>query len=201
MTNIVYVLINEAMEGYVKIGITANVEKRMKELDTTPVPLPFECFYAARVGDARMVERHLHDAFSDYRVRSKREFFRIAPERVVSALKLAELEEVTPKGDVVETSEDQAALDKARERRGAFNFDMVGIAKGSVLVFERDTESVCRVLDHKSVEFEGESLSLSASALKIFHRLGYSWKAVAGTDYWMFEGETLSVRRRRMDEE
>ena len=47
--NIVYVLINEAMPGYVKIGRTSNVTQRLNNLDWTNIPLPFECFYAARV--------------------------------------------------------------------------------------------------------------------------------------------------------
>ena len=38
----VYVLINEAMPGYVKVGKTAGpVTDRMKALDSTGVPLPF----------------------------------------------------------------------------------------------------------------------------------------------------------------
>ena len=60
----IYILVNEAMEGYTKIGKTTSpVEQRMKELDSTGVPLPFECFYAARVEDIDFVERKLHDAF------------------------------------------------------------------------------------------------------------------------------------------
>jgi hypothetical protein len=43
---IIYVIINEAMPGYTKIGkTTGSVEDRMRGLDTSGVPLPFECFY------------------------------------------------------------------------------------------------------------------------------------------------------------
>ncbi|MCW8946525.1 MAG: GIY-YIG nuclease family protein, partial [Sedimenticola sp.] len=52
MTNIVYVLINESMPGYVKVGRTDDLEQRMRSLDNTSLPLPFECFYAAKVNDA-----------------------------------------------------------------------------------------------------------------------------------------------------
>ena len=199
-SQIVYVLINEAMPGYTKVGRTANLEQRIRGLDTTSVPLPFECVYAARVVDATFVERQLHDAFDDHRVRPNREFFEITPERVVSALRLAEIENVTPKQDYVETPEDQIALNKAKERRGAFNFAMVDIPVGSVLTFSRDPEIICTVLDKKNVEFEGQKTSLSASALSVFHRIGYEWKAVAGTDYWQYEGEALAERRHRMEE-
>ena len=60
----IYILVNQAMEGYTKVGKTrSSVEQRMRELDSTGVPLPFECFYAARVADIEFVERRLHDAF------------------------------------------------------------------------------------------------------------------------------------------
>ena len=48
---IIYVFVNEAMPGYVKIGKTTNLEQRLKQLYSTPVPLPFECIYAAKVAD------------------------------------------------------------------------------------------------------------------------------------------------------
>jgi hypothetical protein len=90
------VLINEAMPGYVKVGKTEDIERRLLDLDWTNLPLPFECFYAAKVANAGFVEAQLHDAFGVQRVRARREFFRVSPERVVAALRLAELENVTP---------------------------------------------------------------------------------------------------------
>ena len=90
MTGIVYVLTNDAMEGLVKIGrTTTSVEQRVRELDNTGLPLPFECFYAAEVVDATLVERRLHHIFSDKRVRTNREFFRADPNQVKSAILLA----------------------------------------------------------------------------------------------------------------
>jgi len=195
MQEIIYILINEAMPGYVKIGKTNNLEQRIRSLDTTGVPLPFECFYACTVTDSAFVERQLHDSFLDHRVRSSREFFEIAPERVVSALKLAEIENVTPKKDFVESEEDQKALDEARTRRTIFNFTMVDIPIGAELVFSRDENVKAKVVDNRSVMFNGEITSLSTSAQKI---LGVDY-GVAGTDYWMYEGETLDERRRRIE--
>ena len=140
----IYILMNEAMPGYTKIGKTTSpVEQRMKELDTSGVPLPFECFYAAKVADVDFVERSLHDAFIDQRVRQRREFFRIAPERVKAALQLAALEDVTPRDDVVADADDQAALNKARTWRSPFNFRMVDIPPGSNLTFSKDATISC----------------------------------------------------------
>ena len=61
MPEIVYVLTNEAMEGMVKIGrTTTSVEQRIRELDNTSLPLPFQCFYAAEVANSAIVEGKLH---------------------------------------------------------------------------------------------------------------------------------------------
>ena len=201
MTGIIYILTNEAMPGYVKIGKTSTtVEQRMRELDTTGLPLPFECFYAARVADCDTAERLLHDAFDDTRVRARREFFRISPERIASALKLAALEEVTPRDDVVEDRDDEIALNRARERRGRFNFRLVGIEPGAVLTLTKDDAITCEVVDQRTVIFEEESMSLSQAALKAVHALGYTWKAISGPEAWEYDGETLDTIRRRIEE-
>jgi len=195
MNEIIYILINESMPGYVKIGKTTNLEQRIRSLDTTSVALPFECFYACTVKDAAFVEQQLHDAFLDHRVRSSREFFEISPERAVAALKLAEIQNVTPKKDFVETQEDQQALNQARTRRAVFNFKMVDIPVGAELIFSRDENIKAKVIDNRSIMFNGEITSLSTSAQKI---LNYDY-GVAGTDYWMYESETLDERRRRIE--
>lgn len=197
MNEIIYILINEAMPGYVKIGRTTNLEQRIRSLDTTSVPLPFECFYACTVKDADFVEKQLHDAFLDHRVRSSREFFEISPDRVVSALKLAEIENVTPKRDFVESKEDQKALNQARTRRAVFNFKMADIPVGAELTYVNDEYVKAKVVDNKLIELDGEVTSLSASAQKL---LVYPYQ-VQGTLYWMFEGETLDERRRRLESE
>ncbi|MES2202838.1 MAG: GIY-YIG nuclease family protein [Patescibacteria group bacterium] len=197
---IVYILTNEAMPGYVKIGkTTTSVEQRVLELSrSTAVPVPFECFYAARVADMSTVERAFHDAFDDFRKNPRREFFSIAPERVVAVLRLLALEEVTPSRDSgVESREDAVALEEARERRSAFNFKMVDISPGAILTFTRDESITCRVAeDFKHVEFRDKVLSLSKAAQEA---LGSAWP-VQGPAYWKYHGEILDDRRIRLEE-
>jgi hypothetical protein len=197
---IIYILINEGMPGYTKVGKTStSVEQRMRELDTTGVPLPFECYFAGRVTNMDTAEKHLHDAFDMHRVRQRREFFQVDPERIRSALMLADPEDVTPRDDVVEDADDQAALDRARTKRSAFNFKMVGILPGSELKFTKDNLITCEVVDHKKIQFEGEETSLTSAALTIVKRMGYTWSKIAGPQYWELDGETLSERRTRME--
>jgi len=200
MAEIVYVLINEAMPGYTKIGRTTDLEQRIRSLDNTSVPLPFECFYAATVNNASFVEKQLHDAFEDMRVRKNREYFEIAPERVAAALKIGTLEEVTPSVDYVESDDDQKALNKARTRRSAFNFNMVDIPIGSVLSFVRDSEITCKVVGSKKVLLDEKVVSVSVAASQALENVGIQWKSVQGPLYWEYEGETLDERRRRLEQ-
>lgn len=196
MNEIIYILTNEAMSGYVKIGkTTTSLEQRIRELSaSTSIPLPFTCFFACTVNNSAFVEHQLHDAFDNNRVNPKREFFQIAPERVVAALKLAQIEDITPKKDYVESPEDQQSLNQARKIRERFNFNMVGIPIGSELVFSRDENLKATVVDNHLIEFNGEKISLSKSAQNI---LGFD--SVAGTDFWLYNGETLDELRRRIE--
>ena len=95
MSEIVYILTNEAMPGLIKIGLTnSDLAGRIKQLYQTNIPLPFELFYACEVKDAAFVETQLHEAFGDHRVSKNREFFRLAPERARAALSLAQIREI-----------------------------------------------------------------------------------------------------------
>ena len=197
---IVYILTNEAMPGYVKIGkTTTSVDQRILELSrSSAVPLPFECYYAARVVDMSRVESAFHDAFGDHRINPRREFFSISPERVVAILRLLAIEEVTPSRNVgVETKEDAVAIERARKKKSAFNFKMVDIPPGAELKFIRDENITCAVApDQKHVIFRGKEMSSSQAAAEA---LGSKWW-VQGPAYWTYEGEILDERRIRMEE-
>jgi hypothetical protein len=61
MQEIIYILTNEAMPDLVKIGYTNNsLEERLKQLDRTNLPLPFEVYYACEVENAHKDEKWLH---------------------------------------------------------------------------------------------------------------------------------------------
>lgn len=199
-SGIVYILINEAMPGYVKIGkTTTSIERRILELSrSSAVPLPFECYYAARVSDVSRVEAAFHDAFGDHRVNPRREFFNISPERVVAILKLLAVEEIILTRNIgIETHEDAVAVDRAKKRRSAFNFEMANIPAGAELKFIRDESVVCVVApDRKHVVFRGIQLSVSAAAQRA---LGVDWPAT-GPLYWKYNNELLDERRDRLEE-
>jgi hypothetical protein len=83
----VYVLMNPALKGQVKIGMTTNSpDQRAAELSTTGVPHQFVVVYAELVRDCERVERLLHDRLEKVRVNPNREFFRITPQAAVRAV-------------------------------------------------------------------------------------------------------------------
>ena len=100
---IVYILTNDSMPGIIKIGITeSTVEERIKTLDNTSLPLPFRFYFAIESIRYKDIEKLAHNAFSDYRVRENREFFRIDPERAVSALRISGENEIKLKNEMID---------------------------------------------------------------------------------------------------
>ena len=194
---IVYVLINEAFDGYVKIGKTINLEQRLKQLDNTSVPLPFRCVYAVKVPDMDAIERLAHKAFADHRVRSNREFFEIDPSRIISALKMADGQEVTPKDDIAADEEGLEALNRPK-RRKAFTLYQAGLEDGDQLQYAKDSGIIAEVAGARKIIFEGSEESLSSSALKLLRRDGFNWQQANGWVYWTFEDETIAERLNRL---
>jgi len=197
VSEIIYVLTNAAMPGLIKIGITksGDVADRIKQLDTTSMPLPFECFYAAEVLDADRVEKAIHEAFGDHRVRKNREFFKISPDKPKAIIELLCTKNVTPGSELFTELDDKEAVGEAKKRRAVFNFSMVGLAPGTVLQSVFDDTITCTVKTDRWVEFRGKEASLSSSALEIAHEKGLGWSQIAGPDYWKYEGKTLSELR------
>ena len=118
--------------------------------------------------------------------------------------------DVTPGQDVVEDEESQRALDKARERRAAFNFEMVGLKPGDEIYFRGSanvsgaeaSEQLVQVISRNKILFRGEETSLSAAALILLREEGWSLPAgaVGGTAYWYYDGESMWERRLRMEQ-
>ena len=202
MTQIIYILTNPAMPNLIKIGMTTtSLEQRIAELSrATWVPLPFEVFYAAEVQDANLCESLLHNIFIDKRINAKREFFSTSPEQAVSAIKLAEINNITPNNDIVDSPEEKIALDEAKKKRDKMSFKMIDIPEWSILKFTDDNSITCTTTWSSKVLFEWNEISLSASAVKAYQII---WKIInyplQWPAFWMYENETLWDRRLRIE--
>ncbi len=198
---IIYILTNESIPDYIKIGRADNLEKRMKQLHTTGVPLPFECFYARKITIAD-AEKRIHSIFDDYRVNPKREFFTVSQEKVKEVLELIEGEDVTPKDSFIEDKDDLLKIEKSKEKRQNFNFKLFGIEIGSELVFTKNTDKKVVVSSNKNqVKIGEEEMSISAAALKFLREYGYNWESARGAEYFTYHGEKLTNLRERLESE
>lgn len=191
----VYILTNEAMPGFVKIGLTQanDVASRMKQLDTTAVPLPFECFFAARVPDCAKLERTLHFVFGEKRPRRGREFFRIEPDLAKAIIELVAIEDVQL-SDAEQSIDRQQRqeIEDVRKRREVRTFTSIGVPVGSELTFLKDPQVTCIVAGPRKVRYLDQDLSPSRAALMAVNAMGYDWSAVSGMDYWLYDGVRLS---------
>lgn len=85
----VYILTNPCFQEYVKIGYATNLHKRLKELDNTSTPKPFECYAYIETSKYKELEKTIHhilDILTNYRVRPNREFWEISPETVLDIM-------------------------------------------------------------------------------------------------------------------
>ncbi|MCQ3803057.1 MAG: GIY-YIG nuclease family protein [bacterium] len=196
----VYVLTNEAMPGLVKIGVTRASDplSRVGTLFTTGVPLPFDLEYAGLVDDPRRVERVLHHAFQQQRVNPNREFFELHPDQAIGVLALIAIEDYTDsarqEAEEGVSEADREALARAKNRRPALNFEVLGIAEGTSLNFVDNEDIIVEVSQprkvklsappegYKGVGIDGSDVSLSplASDLREFLGLG----RINGTGSW-----------------
>lgn len=193
----VYVLSNPVMPNLVKIGMTEreNLDKRLKELYSTGVPVPFECEYACRVNkeDCAKIEKALHTAFSPYRVNANREFFRIEVGQAKAILELFD------KGDVTDevsaeisndlTDEDMAATTKIKGHLPPLDFYQMGMNKGDLLVWKEDQSITVEIVNNKKVQYQGEIVSLSPLSAKLKE---YNVKYIAPGNYWLYKGRLLN---------
>lgn len=179
----------------------------MKELDTTGISIPFRCHYAIEIDDHENKEKLIHDAFADHRSRPNREFFELAPERAVSILKAIGGKEIISNNVMIDESGQVLVENSNMERntvRGKFTFRELEIPIGSKLVFVRsfpgEKERTCTVVDEiRSVDYKGQTYTLSKLAKKFMQELGYNWQTIQGPAFFKFNDEILSERRNRLN--
>ncbi len=190
---VVYVLTNPAMPGFVKIGKTLlnDVNQRLSQLYTTGVPFPFELAFACKVPNADEVERALHRAFAPNRSNPRREFFNIEPDQAIAILKLLHVEDATAEIEGMPTAIPVEEIEAGKQytaRRPNLNFREMGIAVGSVLNFTEGDFAVS-VSGERKVRLGDEEMSLTAATRQL---LGLDYSVAPGP-YWTYDGKSLRV--------
>ena len=203
----VYILTNPSFkEDWVKIGKSSRpVDVRSKELDNTAVPLPFEIYATMKTAKYAEIERIIHkqiDRLSDLRIRQNREFFNVHPAQALDIL----LDLAVAIDDAIimkyedgqsyqvypptEESKNKKKVEK-KDIRKPFDFDMVGLNVGDVVIFDALKLPV-KVAGKNKVEYEGRLWSLSAfCGTYLPEKMQNHSGAYQGPKYFSYNGKTL----------
>jgi len=201
---------DEELLPIIKIGRTASpkpsaLKKRMGQLFTTNMVLPFDLEYAKAVENCRTAESKLHKVFAHTRINPNREFFRIGVESIVEVLDLYPGKEITLDGDETSAKITQSDID-ARDaeetvasRTGAagFPFEGLGVPVGAELVSRYDKSITAKVVAGGKVEYDGEVMTLHRAAKLVQSQRTYDTHAITGSAHWRYKGDTLHTLRLR----
>ena len=203
----VYILTNKSFrDDWVKIGKSSRpVDVRSKELDNTAVPLPFDIYATMQTVKYAEIERIIHkqiDRLTDLRIRQKREFFNVHPSQaldilldlavavddaVVMVYEDGKPQQVYP----VNEKKKENTKPTKKQQRPPFDFSMVGLNVGDVVVFDALKLPV-KVAGKNKVEYEGRLWSLSAfCGTYLPDSMRNSSDAYQGPKYFSYEGKTL----------
>lgn len=175
------------MPNICKVGVTSDVEKRLRDLNKTSTPTRFQIYEKFELKNAEILEQKILQHFAKQRINRKREFLQVHPERVCDFI----------------FDNKNIAPEKDSEVKG--KFAKLGIKEGDILKFKEGNEIyqniLAEVVDPSSVRpiwYNNKQISLSESAKLILKdKFDKHWKAVQGTIFWTFKGKTI---RELMDE-
>ena len=197
MPTIVYVATNPAMEGLLKIGITGDIDARMKSLSRTNVPSRFDCKCAVEVDNAADVEQKLHRLLKG-RVNENREFYRLSEADLVPFLRGLG-KDVTPAasspdshGAAVSPADIQSGRRNQRilQRRPLLRFSKIGIRPGATLTANRrGSDEKCRVVRDNDVMFRGKEMTWTNATKRL---LGNPKWQPQPARHWRHKGKLLA---------
>ena len=200
----VYILTNPSFrEDWVKIGKSTNMEKRLKTLNTTALPLPFKVYATIKTSKYEELEKIIHkqiDRLTDLRINQSREFFNVHPAQALDIF----LDQATALDDAIVTKyengkprqmypmQENAKEEKEKKpQRPPFDFSMVGLNVGDKVIFDALNLEV-KVAGKNKVEYEGRLWSLSAfCGTYLPENMHNASEAYQGPKYFSYQGKTL----------
>ena len=210
---VIYILTNPSFPEYVKIGYARDIEKRLKQLNSSEaIPYAFRAYAIYRV-DSELTDRELHKLIDslnpDLRTKEKfdgkkrvEEFYAMSKEEAYSLLECIakisgtkeNLKRMTPEGhEVIDEQIAEEVRNKAR--KGPFKFSECGIPIGAEITFINDNSVVATVVDDRHIEYKGLTTSMSALAQEL---LGSKWQ-VQGTAFFAYKGKKLTDIRKQTE--
>ena len=183
---VLYIITNLSLPGIVKVGITSNVESRLRTLNNTSLPTKFQIYEVFdKLKNPDLMEQAVLLHFKTNRINKKREFIMEHPERIC---------------DFVRDNKDNGELSNVRgseESKGLW--DKLGIPEGEKLFFINiygegvSKNIVSEVGKGRNIVYKGKNTSLSKSTQIILNeQFGKNWKAAQGTIFWTYKGRTIA---------
>lgn len=145
---VVFILSNQAMPDFVKVGFTTDIEGRMRELERVgATPFPWGCVYAAEVENPGAWMRMVREVYSKSKVTAPCFFQAVVAEGIEGVFLLAKGKEVKLGSGRKQTPVEAETKSRKKEN---FNLEMLGIEVGAELEFAgEEAEAVCRVTQVK----------------------------------------------------
>lgn len=211
---VIYILTNPSFPEYVKIGYADDIDKRLKQLNRSEcIPFAFRV-YATYEVSSRLSDLKIHSIIDKLNPNLRsvesfngkqrvREFYAMTPEDAYSILEaIAEIHGCSDKLRIVALSdEDKQAEETAKEidtesseRASNFSFSKCKIPVGEKIEYYDNPELTATVVDDRNVEYNGETMSLTALA-KLLSGKKYS---IAGPKFFKYKGEWLNDIRHRL---
>ena len=197
----VYIFINPSMPDYVKIGYTKDLKRRLNDLDTTGVAMPFEPYFTVKTVKYERLEKVVHrelDKLTETHARKNREFFKISPE--IARDLLLNISELIDDAEVDnfrnETANDTKNVDgSVRPMSSPTTFAMLGIPVGTELEpITKRYPKITTIDDKNMVRLEsGEEKTISRVAVDV---TGHPYN---GFSCYKYNNEILSNIRKRLD--
>ena len=179
-----YIITNISMPGICKVGVTKNMERRLKDLNKTGSPTRFQLYEKFELENVGILEQKILQHFAKERINRKREFLQIHPEKICDFIT------------------DNKNIKPEKDKEIKSKFTKLGIKEGEKLKFKEGEEIyqniVAKVGKGNVIYYNNKETSLSKSAQKILaEKFEKKWKAVQGTIFWTYKGKTI---RELMDE-
>ncbi len=213
-SGVIYVLTNPSFPEYVKIGYADDIDKRLKQLNRSEcIPFAFRV-YATYEVSSRLSDLKIHSIIDKLNPNLRsvesfngkqrvREFYAMSPEDAYSILEaIAEIHGCGDKLKIVALSKEDENAEKtaqeidteSSERASNFSFSKCNIPVGASIEYYDNEEIKAVVVDDRHVEYNGETMSLTALA-KLLSGKKY---AIAGPKFFKYKGEWLNDIRTRL---
>ena len=213
-SGVIYILTNPSFPEYVKIGYADDIDRRLKQLNRSEcIPFAFRV-YATYEVSSRLSDLKIHSIIDKLNPNLRsvesfngkqrvREFYAMSPEDAYSILEaIAEIHGCGDKLKIAPLSEEEKNAEQtaqeidteSTERAANFSFGKCHIPIGDYIEYCEDPDIKAKVIDDRNVEYNGETMSLTALA-KLLSGKKYS---IAGPKFFKYKGEWLNDIRHRL---